>query len=439
MCSLTTSPPRIAVATVHLIVRTVRPTGTACKGRSSGSVDRDRVWSWCRLRRRVSRPGWQQTTRSGPKAVLARFGNDPYIAYIQNRTINSLKLGNSGRRARSGGLMPLFHTTMFTNDPPGASFKSIGAAWSFEKRSGLHLGTPEQVHQRSSELLKERGHAPTFNSGFEGGTTFFDEEILIRSRSRSGAMQALNLLVSAAAVLDGSIEACPEPFSIELRQVGTPARTKSFIGRIGLLDACELANRVSRDPPMTYALHKLALSYQSSSPNLMDLHPGYSPRAFGVQNDPIYHVYLANAVTLAYSAIEELGLEIRASQKNPSKMPDGTWNPKVKVDLEARLHDSGIDVSGTCIWTLRGPKTQIEKDRRPQSAGKPSWSRGVVRDVYMQLINALSLASWLRSSTTTHRFTDTTRSLTAYDAHNVQSLARYLIMQKFGFWSAYTK
>src|SRR5208283_6100462 len=104
------------------------------------------------------------------------------------------------------------------------------------------------------------------------------------------------------------------------------------------------------------------LSYQSSSPHMMVLQPGPSPRRFQVQNDPIYHVYLANAVTLAYSAIEELGLEIRAGRDNPSRMPDGTWNPAVKADLEARLRDSGIDLSETALWTLRGPKTQIERD-----------------------------------------------------------------------------
>ena len=38
---------------------------------------------------------------------------------------------------------------------------------------------------------------------------------------------------------------------------------------------------------------------------MMDLHPGESPRRFRVHTDPITHVYLANAVTLAYSAIEE--------------------------------------------------------------------------------------------------------------------------------------
>jgi hypothetical protein len=176
------------------------------------------------------------------------------------------------------------------------------------------------------------------------------------------------------------------------------------------------------------------LSYQSCAPPFIDLDPSHSPRLFGIQSDPTYHVYLANSVTLAYSAIEELGLEIRASQKNPSKMPGGTWNPNVKAELERRLQKSGINISGRQVWTLRGPKTRIEKMRPPPSVGKPSWARGNVRDVNIRLIDALALASWLRSWTTTHRFTKTARSLTVYDAHNVQSLARYLILDKLGFW-----
>lgn len=261
-------------------------------------------------------------------------------------------------------------------------------------------------------------------------------EIMIRAQNLAQAQQAVNFLCSAIAVLDGAVSLCPEPFSIELLPANTVAPTGWSMSRGGLLNACELANRASRNHSSSYALHKLALSYQSSSPHLMDLDPGQSPRRFQVLSDPIYHVYLANAVTLAYSAIEELGLEIRANAKKPSKMPDGTWNPDVKADLKKRLQKSGIDPSTTHIWTLRGPKTRIEKMRPPPSAGKPNWSRGRVRDVNVQLIDALALASWLRSSTATHKFTKTTRSLTVYDAHNVQSLARHLIMDKFGFLPA---
>jgi hypothetical protein len=335
--------------------------------------------------------------------------------------------------------VPLFHTTLFSNDPPGDAFVSRGAAWSFEKESGVYRGPAEKIHNYSFNLFKKRGRSVTGNYVSDDVPVFFDMEIMIRARGPAQAQRAMNLLVSSIAVLQGSIAFCPKPFSIELRQVGTTSYDKSFMSMTGLLEACELANRVSRARSLSYALHKLASSYQSSSPHMMDLHPGESPRRFRVQTDPIYHVYLANAVALAYSAIEELGLEIRASQKNPSKMPDGTWNPSVKADLEARLRKSGIDVSSTEIWTLRGPKTRIEKLRPPPSAGKPNWSRGNVRDMNVRLIDALALASWLRSWTTTHRFTDTARSLTVYDAHNVQPLARRLIMEKFGFWQRRAK
>ena len=142
-----------------------------------------------------------------------------------------------------------------------------------------------------------------------------------------------------------------------------------------MLDACELANRSSRSRAASYALHKLALSYQCSAPDMMDLHPGELPRLFQVQTDPVYHVYLANAVTLAYSAIEELGLEIRASQKSPSKA-SGSWNPVVKANLEARLRDSGIDVSNPEIWILRGPKTRIKSTGRSRM-----WEKRVGRVV----------------------------------------------------------
>jgi hypothetical protein len=45
--------------------------------------------------------------------------------------------------------MPLFHSTLFSNDPPGDAFVSRGAAWSFEKESGVHRGPPDKIHEYS--------------------------------------------------------------------------------------------------------------------------------------------------------------------------------------------------------------------------------------------------------------------------------------------------
>jgi hypothetical protein len=329
--------------------------------------------------------------------------------------------------------MSVYHTNLFSTDPPGDAFFSRGAAWSFEKESGIFSGTRAEVRAHFLRLKRERGGSGPATIS-DVGTSFFDMEIIIKARGLAQARQAMNLLVSAVAVLEGSINHCPEPFSMDPRPVGTALRPPFWSHSKDVLNACKLANRTSRNRSASYALHKLALSYRSSSPNWVDLQPGEWPREFRVQNDPIYHVYLANAITLAYSAIEELGLEPRATRDNPSKMPDGTWNPAVKTNLEARLRGSGIDLSEMAIWTLRGPKTRIERHRPVPHMGKARWSGGHVRDANVRLIDALALASWLRSKTTAHRFSEPARSLTVYDAHNIQSLARRLILERFGFW-----
>jgi hypothetical protein len=174
--------------------------------------------------------------------------------------------------------MPLDRTTLFSNDAPGDAFVARGAAWSFEKESGIYRGPPEKIHDYSFKLFKKRGRSVTHNYVGDDVPVFFDMEIMIRARGLAQAQPAMNLLVSAIAFLEGAITFCPEPFSIEPWRVGTASYTKSFKSMTGLLEACALANRVSRARSLSYAVHKLALSYQSSSPHMMDLHPGESPR-----------------------------------------------------------------------------------------------------------------------------------------------------------------
>jgi hypothetical protein len=200
--------------------------------------------------------------------------------------------------------------------------------------------------------------------------------------------------------------------------------------RDGLTRACALAAQASRQRWAMYAVHKLHLSYRSCSTNLMDLQP--SPyKVHSVEKDPLAHVYLANAITSAYSAIEDLHLQVIVPSGKSSREPDGSWNPDIKADLERRLHRSHVDLSVPHIWVLRGPPTRIERRRQPKGVGKPAWSRGPVRDIELEVIDALAMASWLRSKVSAHGLSKEARSLTAFDAYNVQSLARRLILEKF--------
>lgn len=323
-----------------------------------------------------------------------------------------------------------------------------GPNWYFRLREGRFTGTGDELQTGPlAEIRQARGFAPPifeYVQIADGRTEYrFARELVIAARDRKTAQRVIHLLSGSLAVIDGGITfgidevlAVPENHGdlegLSAREAEQAIRTN--MAREGFLRACVLTSRASRSAHSAYAIFKLLLSYRAVSPHMIDLHPRYEPRKFGIETDRLFHTYLSNAITLAYSAIEEMQLELRASRQNPSRLPNGNWNPKVIRDLEARLSRAGIKIPARQIWTLRGPPTRIERGRKVVKVVKPSWSRGSVRDVEIPIHDALGLASWLRSRVTTHRFNEHTTSLTVYDAHNVQFLARRLLMERFGFW-----
>ena len=143
---------------------------------------------------------------------------------------------------------------------------------------------------------------------------------------------------------------------------------------------------------------------------------------------------MAFAIVTAYACIEELGLEMRASGKRPSKLADGSWNQVVKDELEARLRRSHIDLQERALWNLRGPRTRIERKRTPIIIQTAPWARYQVRDGEMEVIDAIHYLSFLRSWVAAHK-TDKrmVRVLSVYDVANAQFLARRLLLEKMGF------
>lgn len=148
---------------------------------------------------------------------------------------------------------------------------------------------------------------------------------------------------------------------------------------------------------------------------------------------PEEHVFNANAITSAYSVLEELSFDVRASSGVPSRI-DGRWNPLVKDDLKERLTNAGINITEPILWHLRETPTRIERMRRPPTLGKCEWAGYRVRDQYLDVIEAIAYASWLRSKISAHRASLLTRSLTVYDVANVQHLSRRLLLEALGFW-----
>jgi hypothetical protein len=177
----------------------------------------------------------------------------------------------------------------------------------------------------------------------------------------------------------------------------------------------------------------LWFSYRTCSFHWTDLHPN-SGRKSDIEQDPINHIVLANAIIRAFSAIEELNLHVVASHEKPIKV-GGVWNSLVLKDLCSRLENAGVDTSKPFLWNLRNSPTRIEKAYPPPDGEPTPWTRFWVRDRMVKITDAIHYAGILRSRVSAHRVSDRTRSLTLYDVDNVQSLARRLILESLGFWT----
>jgi hypothetical protein len=197
-----------------------------------------------------------------------------------------------------------------------------------------------------------------------------------------------------------------------------------------------IAAKASHRRAYQYALFKHLLSHQIFSTSIMDLDPSHWWPTRFVFASAEHHVRCAYAILVAYSILEELSLELRATQENPSTI-GGKWNPKVKGELEARLRKAGVDLSETILWTMRDTPTKIERTRPPRIQSKAEWAGWKVRDSELEVIDAIAYASWLRSKLSAHRLRELAGSLNYYDVANVQHLARRLLLERLGFWPRY--
>jgi hypothetical protein len=276
------------------------------------------------------------------------------------------------------------------------------------------------------------------------GRSYSPRQVVIRAKDEKTAQRALNLILGAFNVVVGAYF-FPTFSGMAVPRLYVAAHSESEKFRFGdgpprisstdnIPLACMIAARTSLRLQHIYALAKLSLSIETCSVPVMELDPahGYNlPKSVF----PEEHVRMAFAITTAYGCIEELGLEIRSSEKNPSKLNDGTWNPVVRTDVENRLRSAGINLNEHCSWNVRGERTKVEKKKPPVIVKPAPWSAWRVRDGDMDLVDALDLSSFLRSKISAHR-TDKRllRVLSIYDVANVQFLASRLFLESLGFW-----
>ena len=200
----------------------------------------------------------------------------------------------------------------------------------------------------------------------------------------------------------------------------------------GIPAACMLAVNVFDNPNVQIAIFKLSFSNNLLTYYMVDLDPSLATEIMPKYSSGWGYVLASNAIINAYSAIEELGFDVRASQENPSRV-NGVWNPDVQNDLEQRLVEGGVDLSRRVNWDMRGDINPIDEGRPTVPVSKPWWSdyEGV-RDESVEVIDAIADSSWIRSKVAAHRTHTLTKELTPYHVSNVQHLARRLIIENTG-------
>ena len=240
---------------------------------------------------------------------------------------------------------------------------------------------------------KGRGWSVTFGPYFRveettaivNGRVRVPKQIVIYAANEESAQNAVDLISAASCLINEdcgndpifdqnrAYSATKPRSSDDLDDFIPPTKTGEY------QFACMVAARASHRKSFQYALYKYKLSQQTFYTYTHALEPSeWYPQKF-VFSSAEHHVRCAQAIALGYSILEELGLEIRANQKNPSFI-NGVWNPPVKVELEQRLDKAGINLSEKALWTLRDTPTRIERERPVPATSKASWAFSKVRD-----------------------------------------------------------
>lgn len=340
--------------------------------------------------------------------------------------------------------MPLYRSRVFVLEPTGdLPPPYVGRGWVASLRGLTVVERASDAAVRAQEIH----HLPSILNakGLSDGRAriTFAPELMFAARTRESAQRAAMLTGAAKALIDGELP-LEQPYTVvradgafeDLSPPDYEEALASSVGTYGYAVAAALAAKISHRRCWVSALTKYWVSLKTCSVRRIEHHPQYGDQ-FTVERDPFKHALMAQAVVSAYSAVEELNLEVKATQQQPSKIA-GTWNPPVLENLLARLSDAGINADKPLVWLRRNPPTRIERKHAPPVGKRPAWAVYHIRDRLVPIADAIHYAGLLRSRVSAHRMHSLTRSLTVHDVINVQHVARRLLLETTGFWDRIT-
>ena len=285
--------------------------------------------------------------------------------------------------------------------------------------------------------------------------------LIIESNLEEKTREILSLIYACLVIINGcdyvGYDLC-DIYNLDLKELSCDCKyfpKKLVTGGIYL--AGIMAAKASYKEDYVYAIHKLFFSFQTYSTVPRDLDPSHGNLEIPNLKKPYppeIRILLTNAIISAYSAIEELELQIvpkntlktKSGEIRLSKDENGNFFPETKKDIISRLQKAKVNINEPFIWDLRGGKKLFE-DRKPFSkkTKKAKWSSGFsVRDGEINLLTALDRASCLRSNVASHKPSTSkskkermVKELSMYEVSNVQSLARRLVLESLNLWRVY--
>lgn len=289
--------------------------------------------------------------------------------------------------------------------------------------------------------FKGRGWHIEYNDYKDKHRIDIQKEVIIFALNKLTAQKTLNLILNCLELYSGqptspfgdlSLLAYNEEDHEFIESHQFKDRQCSYISTSGIPVACLIASKVCQKKKYIYALAKYKFSVALYNEFAVDLEPWSAPH-LPISQHPEEHIVFCHAIISAYSVLEELGLEVRASHKNP-RIIKGEWNPKVQKDLENRLEKAGVNLLEQFLWVIRGPKRKLEARNQIPIIEKMHWSSGPVKDAKVDILEAIAYASWLRSKVSSHKTKDITASISPYEVNNSQGLARRLFLESLGLW-----
>lgn len=192
------------------------------------------------------------------------------------------------------------------------------------------------------------------------------------------------------------------------------------------------------NPSKLYSIEKYEVSIGLDSFTPHSANPIYGQVFDNFNPSYHYHVIASYAVICAFSIIEEIGLEIRSGAAKQRFIKEGeksSWNPVIYNETDNRLKEIGLSASYNFHWVERGAETEVQRDVKPKF-GLPVYPDHLeIRDVNVELIEAIHRCSYIRNFIAAHKFQALTQFISPYDVYNVQSVSRLLLIHKLGLWS----